>query len=91
MVYTDDGRLEDDTNEAEKTIRPVVIGRKNFLHIGSEWMGPNLAAIWTIYGTCQRLGKNPRAYLRSVLPRLGDWPINRLAELSPLVQGNGVK
>lgn len=85
LVYLEDGRLEIDNNWAENAIRPVVLGRKNFLHIGSEWMGPNLAAIWTIYGTCQRLGKNPRAYLRSVLPRLGDWPISRVAELSPLV------
>ncbi len=84
MVYLDDGRLEIDNNWAENAIRPVVLGRKNFLHIGSEWAGPNMAAIWTIYGTCQRLGKNPRAYLRSVLPRLGDWPITRVAELSPL-------
>ena len=59
--------------------------RKNFLHIGSEWAGPRLAALWTVYGTCQRLGINPKDYLRSVLPRLGDWPVSRLGELSPLV------
>ena len=55
------------------------------MHIGSEWVGPKLAAIWSVYGTCQRLGINPKAYLTSILPRLGDWPINRIAELSPLI------
>ncbi len=84
-VFLNDGRIEADNNWAENGLRPVVLGRKNFLHIGSEWAGPKLAAIWSVYGTCQRLGKSPRAYLRSVLPRLADWPANRVDELSPLV------
>jgi transposase len=84
-VFLDDGRVEADNNWAENALRPVVLGRKNFLHVGSEWAGPRLAAIWSVYGTCQRLGKNPRAYLRSILPRLADWPIKRVDELSPLV------
>ena len=84
-VFLSEGRIEADNNWAENAIRPVVLGRKNFLHIGSEWVGPKLAAIWTVYGTCQRLGINPKAYLTSILPRLGDWPINRIAELSPLL------
>lgn len=84
-VFLEDGRIEADNNWAENALRPVVLGRKNFLHVGSEWAGPRLAAIWSVYGTCQRLGKNPRAYLRSVLPRLADWPAHRVDELSPLV------
>lgn len=84
-VFLGDGRLAIDNNWAENAIRPIVLGRKNFLHIGSEWVGPSLAAIWTIYGTCQRLGKNPRVYLRSILPGLADWPSGRIAELSPLI------
>lgn len=84
-TFLEDGQVEVDNNWAENALRPVVLGRKNFLHIGSEWAGPKLAAIWSVYGTCQRLGKNPRAYLRSVLPRLADWPSNRVDELSPLV------
>ena len=54
------------------------------MHIGSEWAGPRLAALWTIYGTCLRPGINPKDYLRSVLPRLRDWPVNGVGELSPL-------
>jgi hypothetical protein len=84
-VFLGDGQVEVDNNWAENGLRPVVLGRKNFLHIGSEWAGPKLAAIWSVYGTCQRLGKSPRAYLRSVLPKLAEWPINRVKELSPLV------
>lgn len=84
-VFLENGRVEVDNNWAENALRPVVLGRKNFLHIGSEWAGPRLAAIWSVYGTCQRLGQNPRAYLLSVLPRLADWPANRIDELSPLV------
>jgi transposase len=84
-TFLSDGRVEVDNNWAENGIRPVVLGRKNFLHVGSEWAGPRLAAIWSVYGTCLRLGKNPRAYLRSVLPRLADWPANRVDELSPMV------
>ena len=84
-VFLKDGRIEVDNNWAENGLRPVVLGRKNFLHVGSEWAGPRLAAIWSVYGTCQRLGKNPRAYLRSILPRLADWPANRVDELSPMV------
>lgn len=85
QVFLGEGRIEADNNWAENAIRPIVVGRKNFLHIGSEWVGPKLAAIWSVYGTCHRLGINPKAYLRSVLPRLGDWPMNRVGELSPLV------
>jgi transposase len=84
-VFLGNGQIEPDNNWAENAIRPVVLGRKNFLHIGSEWAGPRLAALWTVYGTCQRLGINPKDYLRSVLPRLGDWPVSRVGELSPLV------
>lgn len=84
-VFVTDGLIEADNNWAENALRPVVLGRKNFLHIGSEWAGPKLAAIWSVYGTCQRLGKNPRAYLLSVLPRLADWHSHRVDELSPLV------
>ena len=84
-VFLENGQIEADNNWAENALRPIVLGRKNFLHVGSEWAGPRLAAIWSVYGTCLRLGKNPKAYLRSILPKLADWPANRVDELSPLV------
>jgi hypothetical protein len=64
-------------------MRPLALGRKNWLHIGSEQAGPKVAAIASIVETCRRLEINLRHYLRDVLPRLGDWPITRVAELTP--------
>ena len=64
-------------------MRPVVLGRKNWLHIGSEQAGPKVAAIASIVETCRRLDINLRRYLNDILPKLGEWPINRVAELTP--------
>ena len=65
-------------------MRPIAIGRKNWLHLGDELAGPKVAAIISLFETCQRLGINAREYLIDVLPRLGDWPANRVAELAPM-------
>jgi hypothetical protein len=59
------------------------LGRKNWLHIGSAEAGPKIAAIASIVETCRRLDLNVRTYLLAILPKLGDWPINRVAELTP--------
>ncbi len=64
-------------------MRPVALGRKNWLHIGSPEAGPKVAAIASIVETCRRLDVNLRTYLMDVLPRLGDWPTTRVAELTP--------
>ena len=64
-------------------MRQLALGRKNWLHLGSATAGPKVAAIAAIVGTCRRLDINLRAYLLDVLPKLGDWPINRVAELTP--------
>ncbi len=64
-------------------MRPLALGRKNWLHLGSPEAGPKVAAIASIVETCRRLEINLRAYLKSVLPKLGDWPANRVAELTP--------
>jgi len=82
-VFLQDGRLEADNNWCEGGLRPLVLGRKNWLHIGSEQAGPKVAAIASIVETCRRLDINLRQYLNDVLPKLGDWPINRVAELTP--------
>lgn len=81
--FLKDGRVEIDNNWCEGAIRPLALGRKNWLHIGSEQAGPKVAAIASIVETCRRLDINLRTYLRDVLPRLGQWPINRVAELTP--------
>jgi transposase len=60
-----------------------VLGRKNWLHIGSPEAGPKIAAIASIVETCRRLAVNLRQYLNDILPKLGQWPINRVAELTP--------
>ena len=70
-------------NLAENAIRPIAVGRKNWLHVGSERAGPRVAAIISIVETCRRLSIPVRNYLSSVLPGLADFPINRIAELTP--------
>lgn len=82
-VFLQDGRIEADNNWCEGAMRPIVLGRKNWLHVGSEQAGPKIAAIASIVETCRRLDINLRQYLNDVLPKLGAWPINRVAELTP--------
>jgi transposase len=81
--YLRDGLIEIDNNWCEGAIRPLALGRKNWLHIGSPEAGPKIAAIASIVETCRRLHISLRAYLRDVLPKLGAWPINRVGELTP--------
>ena len=81
--YLRDGRIEIDNNWCEGGMRPWALGRKNWLHVGSPEAGPKIAAIASIVETCRRLDINLREYLRDVLPKLGEWPSNRVAELTP--------
>jgi transposase len=83
--YLKNGLVEIDNNWCEGAMRQIALGRKNWLHIGSEQTGPKVAAIASIVETCRRLDINLRKYLLDVLPRLGEWPINRVAELTPTV------
>jgi len=81
--YCDDGRLEIDNNAAERSLRGVVLGRKNYLFCGSDAGGERAAAIYGLIGTAKLNGLNPEAYLREVLSRIADHPINRIEELLP--------
>jgi transposase len=81
--YLSDGHLECDNNWCEGSIRPLALGRKNWLHVGSPEAGPKIAAIASIVETCRRLNLNLRDYLLEILPKLGQWPINRVGELTP--------
>jgi len=82
-VFLTNGLVEADNNWCEGAMRPLALGRKNWLHLGSPEAGPKVAAIASIVETCRRLDINLRAYLKDVLPKLGDWPANRVAELTP--------
>ena len=75
--------LESSNNLAENAIRPVALGRKNWIHVGSKEAGPRVAAIISVVETCRRLKIPVRDYLGSVLPGLADFPISRIAELTP--------
>jgi len=81
--YLRDGQIEIDNNWCEGAIRPLALGRKNWLHVGSAEAGPKIAAIASIVETCRRLDINLRDYLKDVLPKLGEWPASRVGELTP--------
>ncbi len=72
MVYTRDGRVEIDNNWCENDMRPIALGRKNWMHLGSEESGPKVAAIMTVIASAKRAGANVREYLSWVLPKLND-------------------
>ena len=81
--FVDDGRLEIDNNRAENTLRGVSLGRKNWLFAGSDAGGDRAAAVYSLIETCKLGGIDPFAWLRDILARIADHPINRLDELLP--------
>jgi hypothetical protein len=77
--------LELSTNLAENSMRPVALGRKNWIHIGSPQAGPKVAAVLSVVESCRRLKLPVRNYFSSILPGLADLPIRRLPYLTPAV------
>ena len=81
--YGDDGALEIDNSAAERALRGVAIGRRNYLFAGADSGCERAAAIYTLVGTAKLNGIDPEAYLRHVLGCIADHPINRVEELLP--------
>ena len=86
--YVDDPQADIDNNAAENAIRPIALGRKNWLFIGNRSSGKAAANIMSIISTCKRAGVEPYAYLLDVIRRL---PSMKTSELDPLLPTNWVK
>src|SRR5207245_4433662 len=88
--FLDDGRIELDTNIVERSIRPLVLNRKNALFAGHDQGAENWACIASLIETCKLHGVDPQAYFADVLTKLVNlWPASRLDELMPCA-GAGV-
>jgi hypothetical protein len=83
LAFVDDGRVEMDNNAAERALRTVAVGRKNYLFAGSDTGGERAAAIYSLLGSAKLNGIDPEAYMTAVLRHIADHPINRIAELLP--------
>lgn len=81
--FTDDGRIAIDNNAAERAIRPLALGRKNYLFAGSDAGGERAAAVYALVETAKLNGVDPEQYLRDVLAKIADHPINRIGDLLP--------
>jgi transposase len=81
--FLDSSEIELSNNIAENSMRPVVVGRKNWIHVGSEDAGPRVAAILSVVESCRRVGMPLREYLASVLPGLANVSIQRIASCTP--------
>ena len=82
-LFLDDGRVAIDNNPAERGMRPIGVGRRNWLFAGSDTGGETLARAMTIIETAKMNGLDPQAYLADVLDRIHDHKVNRLTELLP--------
>ena len=84
--YAETGHLPIDNNPVENVIRPIALGKKNWLFVGSERAGQRAAAIQTLLGTAKLNGIDPAAWLRDTLEKLPTWPNSRIDELLPFAR-----
>ena len=77
------GGLEIDNNPIEREIRPIALGRKNYLFAGSDAGGERAAMLYSLINTAKLNGLDPEAYLTHVLSTIADHPVNRVDELLP--------
>lgn len=82
--YLEDGDLPIDNNAAERSLRGVALGRKNWLFFGSDKGGETAAVLKSLIASCQQAKVDPYAYLCDVLARIADFPMRRIAELLPV-------
>lgn len=81
--YTDEGMLEIDNSAAERALRAVALGRKNFLFVGSDCGGERAAAMYTLIGSAKLNRLDPEFYLRTVLAQIADHPVSQIKDLLP--------
>ena len=86
--YMKDGELEMDTNFIENCIRPLALGRKNYLFAGNHTAAINIGVFYTIFNTCRHLGVNVTEYTKWYLSRINTIKINQIATLSPMAYKN---
>ncbi len=81
--YTEDGRLKIDNNGADQALRPIVLGRKNWLFAGSEAAARRTAILCSLVQTCKQLQLDPFVYLRDVIKRVSTYPARLVLQLTP--------
>ncbi|MBL5827572.1 transposase [Serratia fonticola] len=86
LRYLDDGRVPIDNNRCENCIRPVAVGRKNWLFVGSLRAGQRMASILSLLETAKLNSHDPYVWLHDVLTRLPTWPNSRLNKLLPYAE-----
>lgn len=82
-VVLEDGRVEVDNNGIENQVRPLALGRKNYLFAGNHGAAEHIAILYSLLLSCKAAGVNPRAWLNDTLSRILPHPVNHVAELLP--------
>jgi transposase len=82
-LYTSEGKLAIDNNSVERSVRPLALGRKNFLFCGSHASAKRTALLYSLLMTCKLNNVNPYDWLKDVLIRIAEHPISRVAQLLP--------